>query len=307
MTYASRPNWVFAAALLALLCAGAFAAAPEGAVTGTGRAVITRQPEILRLQMVVTADGKDITDATQKLKDAKASMTKKLTDLGAAEKSIQFGPTQVGAGEDPRQQYMQRMVMRNRPGAKAPEKPKTVTVSASLKAEWPLKAAGADDLVVMGYTLQEKISASGLAKKDAKQLTPEEQEALEEAQAMAAANGGSATPGEPTFRYVSKVSEAEEAKAMADAFSQAKSDAARIAKATGSELGTLIHVASSTDTPGVSGDDDPMAFQRMMVMRQMAGESGAPGSTPPNEAISAQAGPLELRITVTASFSIKGS
>lgn len=306
MKLVSKWNWFFAAAALALLCHGTLAA-PEGAVTGTGRSVISRQPEILRLQMVVTAEGKDITAATQKLKDVKASLSKKLSELGAAEKSIQFGPTQVGAGEDPRQQYMQRMVMRNRPGAKAPEKPKTVSVSATLKAEWPLKAAGADELVVMGYTLQEKISASGLAKKEAKQLTPEEQEALEEAQAMAAANGGGATPGEPTFRYVSKVSEAEEAKAMADAFSQAKSDAAKIAKATGSELGSLIHVASSTDTPNASGDDDAMAFQRMMVMRQMTGESGAPGSTPTDEATSAQPGPVELRVTITASFSIKGS
>ncbi|HEX4796675.1 MAG TPA: SIMPL domain-containing protein [Humisphaera sp.] len=295
-------NWMAAVGLLMLISCG-LQAAPEGAVTGTGRAVITRQPELLRMQMVITAEGKDIADATSKLKEAKAAAAKSLEGLGAADKSIDFGPTQVGTGENPQQQYMQRMVsMRNR-GGKPPEKPKTVTVSSTLKAEWPLKAGSPDELLVLGYGLQEKVKATGLTKKETKQLSPEEQEALEEAQAMQAASGApGGAPGEPTFQYVCKVPDADQVSAIAEAFKKAKSDAANLAKATGGELGALIHVSSVISSPS-PGEDESNAYARLM-MRQMTGEA-APGPTPTGEAVSNQAGPLELQVSVTASFALK--
>jgi uncharacterized protein YggE len=280
------------------------AATADGVVTGSGRAVISRQPEILRVQMVISAEGKDIAEATTKLKDAKAAATKSFADLGASEKSLEFGSAQVGTGADPRQQYMQRMTsMRSRGGAKPPEKAKTVTVSATLKAELPIKTGSPEELLMSSYNLQEKIKAIGASKKETKQLTPEEQEALEEAQAMQAANGGGETnPGDPTFQFVCKITDAEQLKAMTEAFAKAKNNAALVAKASGGELGALAHVSSSTSSPAPA-EDENQAYGRFM-MRQMMGDT-APGVPPTQEATSNKPGPIELQVTVNASFGLK--
>jgi uncharacterized protein YggE len=305
MSIKSFPIRALVLICVTLLWRDAQAAPPsEGAVSGTGRAVIKHQPQLVRMQLIISVDGKDIADATGKLKEAKAAAAKKLADLGTNEKSIDFGPTQIGTGGDVRQQYVQKMMAMRGRGQKPAEKAKSVTLSTTLKAEWPLKAADADEMLTSAYNLQEKIKNAGLTKKDNKQLTPEEQEAMEEAQAMQAANGGSAAaPGEPSFVYVSKISDAEQTSAMADAFKHATADAAKLANAAGRELGTLAHLTSTTGSPAPS-EDDAQGYARFM-MRQMMGESAAAVTTPTDEAVSPQAGPLEFQITVTASFTLK--
>jgi hypothetical protein len=178
---------------------------PEGAVTGNGRVDIKRQPELLRMQLTVTADGKDIVEAVAKLKEAQTAAGKKLAELGAVEKSVELGPIQVGGNVvgDPRQQYIERM--RGNLGAAKAQKqsPQLVTVASTLKAEWSLKAGTPEELLIAGYTLQEKIKAASAGKKQAKALTPEEQEVLDEAQGMMQ---GQPNPGDPTFQFIARVS-----------------------------------------------------------------------------------------------------
>jgi hypothetical protein len=280
------------------------AAESDGVVTGTGMVAIKRLPQVLRGQFVVTGQAKDLPGAVSRLKEAQASASRKLVELGAAEKSIEVGPTQLGAGPaDARAQYTQYMqelqrMMGQAGVAKTQARPQFTIVCSTLKAEWPLTAAGADELFVAGYALQEKIKSAGIGRKDLKKLTPEELEAAEEAGAKAGA-------GEPVFQYLCKVSEADRAAALAEAYEKAKHDAASLARAAGSELAALRHVSSLATSP-TAVDDTDQVFKRMMSQQMMG---GAPAPTP-TETPAGQAGapgptPVELQITVTASFSIK--
>lgn len=294
-------------AALLLHCGVSRGASGEGAATGNGRVVITRQPQALRMQVTLSADGKDIADAVAKMKEQETALGKKLAELGASEKSVEFGATQVGNGArvDPQQQYVQAMLARQRGrGAKPSTQPVSVGVSATVKAEWALKAGSPEELLIASYALQEKIKAAATVKKEMKATTPEEQEAMEEAVAMQVNNGGvTAGPGDPSFLYVCKVSEADRAAALAEAFQKAKSEAARLAKAAGTELGALKQLTAAVSAPG-GADNEQQAYMRMS-MRQMGMNSPEIAEPNADEATAPIAGPLELQIVVTATFNLK--
>jgi len=185
------------------------------------------------------------------------------------EKSIDFGPTKMGEPVDARTQYAQyvrdmQASMGVPSGAtKAPTKPLIVTVSCTLKAEWPLTAGSDDELFIAGYALQEKIKSAGIGKKDLKKLTPEELEAAEEA------HGTKSGAGEPRLQYVCKISHADRDAAQAEAFQKARQDAADLAKAAGTELAALRHLSSVQSSPTAVEDADQL-FSRAM-MQQMTG------------------------------------
>ena len=264
----------------------------DGAVTGSARVAIKRQPQLMRMQLTLSADGKDIVEAVAKLKEAHAACGKKLAELGAAEKSVEFGAIQVGGDtQEGRQQYFQRSRQRS---VKSEKKPQMATVFYTAKAEWALKAGTPEELLIGAYTLAEKIKAAAPGKKDAKALTPEEQEILEEAQGM---NQGAANPADPVFQYICKISEEDRAAALADAFRQATADAARMAKAAGSELGHLRRVNGIMSSGSGENDD------REMYIRQMNPMAATPAIT--GEATASVPGEVELRVTVTASYDLK--
>ncbi len=304
-------NVLYPALAIMFLCAAPLRAAEpsEGAVTGSGRVVIKRQPQLLRMQMMLSAEGKDIAEAAAKLKEAQMAAGKTLATLGADVKATTFGSMQVAGGAgDARQQYMQRMMaMQGNRGRKPPVLPQMVSVSLALSAEWPLTAQSPEELLVNGYTLQEKIKASPLNKKDpGRKLSPEEQEAMEEAQGLAQANGNNPSPGDPTFSYVCKVSAEDRDAAMAEAFRKAKVEAARLAKAAGADLGNLRTLGSVINSPTGTTLDEQQAYMRM-AMRQMgvdAAAAAATSDTAEGEAVSPNPGSVELQVVVTASFAL---
>jgi uncharacterized protein YggE len=269
----------------------------EGAVTGNGRVVLKRQPALLRMQLMLTADGKDITEAMAKLKAAQGVAGKKLAELEAVEKSVEFGPVQIGgaAALDPSQQYMMRM--RGGRGNAPAKQPTGVIVSCTVKAEWPLKAGTPQEVLVGAYTLSEKIKAAGIGKKETKAATPEEQEVIEEAQGLAQ---GAANPGDPVFQYACRISNEDQAAAMAEAFAKAKADAARQAKAAGAELGNLRHLRAAANSEGGGSDDE-----REMYMRRMSGNTPAAMEAGQGEATASAPGAVELHVAVMASFDLK--
>lgn len=307
-----RPAATFIAlAFVFLLPLPSRAADSDGVVTGTGRVTIKRPPQVLRGQFVVIGQAKDVAGAVAKLKEAQAEASKKLAELGAAEKSVEFGPTPMGAGPAdaaaPYTKYMQdmqRMMSPTGGGIKPAAKPQVVIVSSTVKAEWPLKAAGADELFVAGYCLQEKIKAAAVGKPDAKKMTPEEAEALEEAAGAKGGGGAGGAAGEPTFQYVCMVSDADRAAARAEAFQKAKQNAAETAKAAGAELAALRNITAQAASPtAVEGGSE--MFTRA-IMQQMAGPAGtAAGEPSPDEASGPAPAPVALQITVTASFAVK--
>jgi hypothetical protein len=225
-----------ALALTFLLPLPAHADDASAAVTGTGRVAIKRLPQVLRVQLVVSGQAKDAVGAVAKLKEAKVAAAKKLAELGAAEKSIEFGSIRLGGPPpDSRNQYAQYMAemqraMREGAAPAPPGKPGFIVVSVTCKAEWPLTAGSEEELLVAGLALQEKIKSAGVGKPDGKKLSPEDAEAAEEAMMKA---GG----GEPAFQYVCKVSAADLAAARAEAFVKAKLEAAAMAKAADQKRG----------------------------------------------------------------------
>lgn len=298
-------------------------AGSDGVVTGSGRVALTRQPNVLRMTMQVRGEGKDIKEALAKLKSEREAVAAKLKTLGAAQASVKFDGPRVGGGPgDPanaaRQRAMQmQRAMRaragGRVGAAKPEPEPKVEVTSKVTAEWSFEPGETpEDLIVNAYTLREKVKAGGLSKKAAKaELTPEEQEEMEEAEGMVMdvydGMPQAATPGEPVFVFVSKVPAAERDAATAEAFKKAKAEAARLASAGGAQLGEIRQVtgqtASVTDDSDDANDFYNGGYQyQAQVMRQLG--LNVPG-TNAEEAAGFEPGPVALQVMVTATFAIK--
>jgi uncharacterized protein YggE len=286
----------------------------NGTVTGSGVVEIKRQPDRLRLQVELLAKGSNLKEALALLKDRIEAARLQVGALGVIKKSVAFGNPKLSSTKTDQQKQMEQMLIQRlrQRGKRKPKKSKAsspVTVSAELTAEWKLTAKTIEELLIVSYELQEKIKAADLAgRKQAEKLSPEEQELLEEAASgFGYGSSDEAKPGEPSFLFVSGISDDEREKSLAAAFQKAKSRAARLAKAAGSQLGELKSL-SAQNTPGAGLDDYSMyggysspayrAIQRAMTAAQLGTEDAS-------EAIGAIPGTVTYTITVTASFDLK--
>lgn len=282
-----------------------------GTVMGNGVVTLKKQPEFLRVQVELQEKGKDLQEALAKIKERRDAARKRLVALGAADKAVEFGETQVSQSTE---RQMMEMMLRDRlrGGIKKPEQkpaaPDPVYVSILLKADLPLKASNAEELLVAAQTLQEKIKAADLGgAKEAKKLTPEEQELAEELAGLGGRRGGSdgPQPGEPLFVFVCKISDAEREKALAEAFQKARQDAARLARAAGAELGTLHQLSAQPVNSGEAGLSpyrfDPYEYRMLERLRTLSEDVEEIGQ----EAIGPQPGKVMLRLSVFASFTLK--
>lgn len=287
---------------------------PVGQVTASGAAVVSRQPDVLRMTVEVRAEGKDIKDAVTQLGAAREAARAKLKTLGADEKSVTFGDPSVGSGGalDPLQRQMQMMQrMMNRGGgtaAKPATGPASVTVSAPLTAEFPLKAADADQLLVTGTELREKLEREfappGAANPGADGLSPEEQEVLEE-MAMDE-DEDAAKPGAPTFTFVCRLTDEDQTQAAAEAFGRARDDAARLAKAVGRDLGPVRELKSvAGGASGSSGEDDYSTAMYAAFYGNAAGLTSPSDPAAPAEASGPGPTSVKYHVNVSATFGLK--
>lgn len=292
---------VLGVALALGLTEGAAAQAlPDGSVTATGLATVKHKPEVLRVQVQLSGEGKTLKDALAQLKKRQESASKKLAGLGAVASSIAFEePQAAGAGGDSRQRQMEQMMRaRMRGGARAATGPAAgapmTRVTLALKAEWALSAKSSEDRLLEAEQLEAKIKAADFS--EAKVASLEEQERREELAAMGGGEEGGAAPGEPAFVYVCKIPAEDRLKATAEAFKKAKAQATELAKASASELGALKQLQSQ------SGTD----YEQMMEMRRYRSMGMAPPvAAEEDEVAGGDATGVTLRISVTASFAIK--
>jgi uncharacterized protein YggE len=270
--------------------------ANEG-VIGSGTANIEVDPQILRLQVNLTAEAKDVKSALAALKQSQQNAVQKLTKLGASESSIKFADLQV---TDPRAQQMQRQIRFGQPQPKKSPQAPSVSVSVNLTAEFPVKGKPGEDLIIEFQTIRQQVKEANL---NAAKPTAEQQEEAEEQQAMAAqmmGQGEGQMPGEPTFLFVARVPEADREKLMSDAFSLAKADAERLAKAGGLQLGGLklaTGFAGADFSPRMNYD--PYSYRQAMAMRAGMSNTSA-------EAISDQPGKIGYRAQVHVAYAVKG-
>jgi len=299
----------FAFGMAMLFCSAAFAQQPtnEPLISSMGSAQVKKQADTLRMHLQVQATGNDTKEALAKLGEKKDAIRKQLAAIGADEKSIEFGAPQSGSATNDRQRQME-MMMRHRmagKGQKKAEEVKTVTVNASLKAEWPMKAGNPEQQFLAALDIQAKVKEAKLSDggaKPAAELSAEEQEAAEEAEAEMASMMGDesqAKPGEPVFFYVGRINDEERAKAIADAFKNAQGDARRLATAAGGTLGPVRQLSSNTNMDmSEMNYSNNYAMQRYMYSNMAQRQGG-------DEAISAQPGPVTFHTVVTASFQLK--
>lgn len=293
-----------AAGALTLLDPAVHGAGPEddGAVVGSGSVVVKRDAQFLRVQVEVLARGKDLKEALARLKQRKEAARTQLVALGAARDAAEFGDVAVSAEAENQQANMERLLReRIRNGTKKPaekEEGPPVTVSVPLKVDLPLKADGPEELLLASQALQEKIRAADLGGlKEVAKGTPKEEEAAEEAVGQRGENG---TPrGEPVFLFVVRVSDEERDKALAEAFSKARKDAERLARAAGQGLGSLKQLTN------LSPDGDDSAARYNAYLMRERGISVPVGDGQSGEAVGMQPTGITFRVAVSASFQLK--
>jgi len=288
------------APLMALaFCGGALAQAPSSAeVSASGLSSIGKRAQVLRVQVELGADGRTAKEAIAKLNAKKDSARKKLLDLGAVEKSLQF--TELRIGGDTRQQMEDMLRARiPRPGRASATQPSTVSFSAILKAEWPLSGGTPDELLLAAVELQEKIRAADPSGSQAAVPTEGDEEIREEMEMLMRGNEGQAR-SPVTFLFVVRITPEERAKALAEAFEKARSSAAGLAKAAGRELGPVQRLSSRSTI------ESPMAeyesYRYGPAYNRWARQAA---EVDPDEAAGPQPTSVTLELAVTASFSLK--
>ena len=306
-----RPSHRAFQTVLVLLVTGLLTAASPAAdgpavVVAVGRATLKTRPDLLRVRIMLTADGSGAREAVQVLAKRRDEVKQKLLAAGAKAESIEMEEPTVGTGTlspQQRQMHMCVAMQRNRGGMAPPAstQPQRVTVSCKLQAEWPLSAGAGDGLLVVAEELQNKIKEAAKAPK--RQLTPEEQEIAEETAAAANAGdtGGDAAlkPDEPSFTFVHRVSEEERAKLAADAVTRAKTDAARLAAAAGRSVGPIRRMSSGL----VAGEEQTSAMAE--VYYRMATGTAAATDDRAAEASGAQAGQVSYVLSVSVTFELR--
>ena len=118
-----------------------------------------------------------------------------------------------------------------------------------------------------------------------------------------------AAPGEPRFVYVCKISDADEKKALAEAFAKAKAHAAELSHAAGTSSERLRSLSGNRSGNSLgeeylyngNGMDQEMSY-RYQIMQQRAMLMSGDGS---REAIGPEPGTLVHAVGVMATFSLK--
>jgi hypothetical protein len=307
-------NYRSAAFAAAFLGIASLSASDAPSVSGTGSAEVKQLPNILRVNVQIRVEGKDVRDALAKLKARQTTVRSAVEKLKADGPSMTFSSAAEVAPSDSNRARMEmmrsRMTQRGKRSAKKePPKPAFV-IGSTLTAEWPLKAADAEDLLVSGKALEDEIKAAdlgGLKASEAKAKSEEDEETREEDEmmrmSMQMSNEGEAKPGEPVFVYACKIPNETRAKLLADAFGKAKADAERLAKAAGRELGALRTLSANAG----GGDDYDDPYQRQQYYRMMQGPRGGRGNEGdgPAEAIGLRPTLVVHRVSMSAAFELK--
>jgi uncharacterized protein YggE len=285
---------------LVLLGMGASAVGqgPDPLVTGQGAGKIARPADTLRVQIDLLAKDKEPQQAVAKLKELREKASAKLIELSAAKESIKFNEPTINGPES--NQQLQRMVMMRMRGGGFDEKKLAVlpvTVSVNVTADWPLSGTP-EELLLRCYELRKKIKAADVnASKAAAELSPEEQELMEELSDDNSDLPGAGKPGEPQFSYVIKLTAQERAKALKEAYENARAAAQRLAEAAGAKMGAFPRMLSTA--PNGTAQYQMAQY----TMYQFEGEMPfRPAGPEENEAVGNQPTRIEYQVVLNAAF-----
>jgi uncharacterized protein YggE len=306
---------VFVAMTAPVLAQYPYGGTGAGVVSGNGVVVISRQPETMRVRIAIQGKGATLKEALASVKTRSEAAKKQVGTMGADKDSVKVETPKISAQQtDSQQMQMQRMMTQQarqgKKGKKEAAKPaEPVLVSVQFTAEWKLDAKTPEDLLIAVHALQGKIKNADLAgMKDAEKLSPEQEEMLEEMESQPFSRYGGnegPKPGEPVFLFVSRIADTDRDKAIAEAFQKAKTQAGKLAKAAGAELGSLrsLNARSASMNPNSGGYGYNNAAYRMMGMQ--GGEDDEDGENPSTlEALAVEPGPVKYNVIVNAAFDL---
>lgn len=279
-----------------------------GSVTGMGTTQLKNKPSLLRLTIQLQEKAPSVAEALAKLQDRREAAVLQLQKLGAAQNAIKVTEATLAAGESDAERQMQRMMLQQMRAqgrtVKRGQPPKSVTVSSTLIAEWPLAAKTNEELLVFAEKLQSDITAADLAGlNEPKKLTPEEEELQEEMADMMEQYSYSENqpkPGTPAFAYVARITDAERQQALATAFEKAKTQAQQLAVAAKAKLGKLSSLSGTTS----QANEDYNYAQRMFAMQYAMAQATA-GEAGSEEALVPHPGAATFQVLVTATFQLE--
>jgi uncharacterized protein YggE len=280
-------------------------------VDGTGEAVIERSPDTLRLSMQLMAKNMQIKQCLSHLKDRGEAARTQLVSLGATKDSIKIGSPRIDETQATYRKQMEMMMaqqMRQRGKKKKAELVFPTVIAAQLTAEWPLSGKSVDEILILSHDLSEKIKAADLSgSKKSEKLLPEEEEVMEESDAMSnyqRYNQGNEKPGEPVFLFVSTIPADVQEKACADAFRKAKANATRLAKSADASLGRLLSLRKDDSFNGFDMENfrgDGAEYAQYVALSRQSGKLRPDAS----EAVGPTPDKIEHRVRVVVSFELR--
>lgn len=284
------------------LCAVAAGESPESTLSVQGSASIEKMPVVMRLRVDIPASGSDVGKALARLKEKREAAVKKLQEIGTPAEGIKTDPPtfSLNTAEAARQRMLK---MRGQAEEEEEEaKPAKVDVTCAVSAEWPLKSEDPEAMLVEVHALQQKVRSADLAGlKDDKPTEEELEEQAEMEEQMSRWNDDGPKPGEPTFLFAWKLTEAERAKLLADAFAAAKADAQRLAAAANVELGSLASLSSHT----AGGDEYDYTYRQALYQAMGGARIMVTPETMENEAVGILPQKISKRVVVMAAYRFK--
>ncbi len=216
------------------------------AISASGTATVKRLPEMLRVIITLHGRGKTVDEAVTNLQTERQSALEKIRKIGFNEEKIRFEHFSLDQTQENQRRQMEAMIAQRmrQTGQKKPEIPESITMKCMLFAERPLVGKNVEDIFKEVDVLKQQIAAANFtAKKE--NMTPEEEELVEEMGGMSIYTGESEVSDEPRFIFVSKITEEEADGAYAEAFEQARKQAGFLAKAAGLERGSVMHLSAN--------------------------------------------------------------
>jgi hypothetical protein len=282
----------------------------RGEISASGSFEVKKQADLVRIQIEMFGKGVDLKEALAKLKTRRVGAQKFFEGLPGA--VVDFSNPKITTEKNPQEQQM-RMMMRmqmqqGKPAKAKPKEPPPVVVSCEMKAEVPLAAATPEDQLLAASALEERVKGADLGgSKSLAHVTAQDDEQNQEEMD----GNGEQEPkrGMPVFIYVSKLTEDEQSKAIAQAFKKAKQQAALLAKAAGAELGSLQQLCLDGSSENYSSElwqeIQADAFAQQMYQRMFGGYPGnvsVDRSAP--EAVGLHPGKVIYRVGLTAGFGL---
>lgn len=254
--------WLWSVALVGMVSVGVPRAAAQvtttsrgNGIAATGAGVVELEPQRLRLNMWVQAQGTDAKSAVKSLAAHKERVEQALAAMNADPESIRFSATRLSTGSDqPEEMQPALRMMRSQLGGPAidlEQVPSVYTAKAALQAEWPLPTTDRDALAILPQGLLDQIKNRDLAGEENKpELSEEEQERFDEMQAMMEENFGgypfgAETDAGPNVVFVAAVDRQQRLDATKQAFQRAEESAGLIAAAAAMKLGPLQSVMAT--------------------------------------------------------------